>query len=298
TYDNASYLVQMNVFPFVIGFPQQNPVPTADMAKSCDFSDDGASYICQIKPGLTWANGDPLDAEDVKFSYDRQMAIDDPNGPASLLVNLDSVDVPDPLTVVFNLKDANDVTFPQVLASPVGPIVNKQVFSADAITPAATIVDANAFAGPYTIATYQENELIDFAPNPGYAGVQGAPQNGGITFKFYKKSENMQLEIANGTIDVAWRQLTATDIATLEGSDSVKVLYGPGGEIRYIVYNFEIQPGADDDQRRAVRQAMASVIDRQQLSSEVYLGAYTPLCSFVPDGQLGANTAVCDKWGM
>ncbi|MCL2803605.1 MAG: ABC transporter substrate-binding protein [Micrococcales bacterium] len=297
SYDNGSYLVQLNVYPFVIGFPQQDPRPTPDLAESCDFSDDGAAYTCKIKPGLKWANGHTLDAEDVKFSYDRQMAIADPNGPSSLLVNLDSVETPDPLTVVFKLVEANDVTFPQILASPVGPIVDNEVFDANALTPAATIVDAQAFYGPYSIATYKENDLVDYAPNADYVGVQGKAQNGGITMKYYKKSENMRVEVDNGTIDVAWRMLTATDIATLSESDKVNVLDGPGGEIRYIVFNFDIMPGDNDDQKRAVRQAMASVIDRQQLSTEVYQDTYTPLCSFVPEGQLGASTAVCDKWG-
>jgi len=297
SYDNGSYLVQLNVLPFVIGFPQGNPVPTPDMAESCDFTDNGASYTCKIKPGLKWANGNVLDAEDVKFSYDRQVAINDPNGPASLLVNLDSVEVTDPLTVVFHLVEPNDVTFPQILASPVGPIVDNEVFDPNGITPAADIVAANSFAGPYSIATWRENELVDYAPIADYAGLQGVAQNGGISMKYYKKSENMQLEISNGDIDIAWRQLTATDIATLDKADNVQVVNGPGGEIRYIVFNLDIMPGDTDEQKTAVRQAMASVIDRQQLSTEVYQDTYTPLCSFVPDGQMGANTAVCDRWG-
>ncbi|MDR3107692.1 MAG: ABC transporter substrate-binding protein [Bifidobacteriaceae bacterium] len=297
TYDNGSYLVQTNVFPMVMSFQQGDPTPRPDLAENCDFSADGQQFICEIKPGLKWANGHALDANDVKFSYDRQKAIADPNGPSSLLANLVSVEAPDPLTVVFNLDGANDVTFAQVLASPVGPVVDDEVFSATAVTDAATIVAEKAFAGAYTITTFDINEVIEYAPNPDYSGVQGKAMNGGVVMRYYKESNNMRLDIESGAIDVVWRSLTATDYAQLESDGKVKVLHGPGGEIRYIVFNLETMPGADEDQKLAVRQAVALSIDRAALAADVYQGSYSPLCSYVPDGLPGAAQSVCDLYG-
>ncbi len=60
-------------------------------------------------------NGDDLTSSDVKFSFDRVVAIADENGPSSLLGNLVSTAAPDPTTVVFTLKTPNDQTFAQVL---------------------------------------------------------------------------------------------------------------------------------------------------------------------------------------
>ena len=71
----------------------------------------------------------------MKFTFDRQVAIADENGPSSLLYNLDSVDAVDDTTVVFHLKSENDQIFPQILSSPAGPIVDEEVFAADALTP-------------------------------------------------------------------------------------------------------------------------------------------------------------------
>ncbi|MDR3202813.1 MAG: ABC transporter substrate-binding protein, partial [Bifidobacteriaceae bacterium] len=296
SYDNASYLVQLNVFPMVLGFPQGNPVPTPEIAESCEYSADGVTYACKIKEGLKWANGNTLDANDVKFSFDRQLKIADPEGPSSLLANLASVEVPDPLSVNFTLKSPNDVTFAQILASPVGPIVDDEVFSADALTPDADIVAANSFAGAYTIKSFKINELVEFAPNPDYNRVQGAPVNGGVTMKYYAESSNMKLDIENGTIDVVWRQLTPTDIESLNANADTSVIYGPGGEIRYIVFNLAIQPGDTPAQQTAIRQAVAASVDREALSEEVYKGTYTPLYSFVPDGLPGATQALSDAY--
>ncbi|MDR0504579.1 MAG: ABC transporter substrate-binding protein [Bifidobacteriaceae bacterium] len=297
SYDNGSYNVHYNVYPYVLGFAPGNPVPTPDLAESCDFVSDGTVYSCKIKPGLKWANGNTLDANDVKFTFDRQVAIAAPDGPSSLLGNLVSVDTPDDLTVNFNLSVANDVTFPQVLASPVGPVVDDQTFSATELVPDEEIVAAKAFGGAYQITSYKLNELIEYTPNPNYQGLHGAPQNAGATVKYYADETNMKGDIEQGAIDVAHRSLAPTDIEALEKGGKVSVLHGPGGEIRYIVFNLETQPGDSAEQKTAIRQAVAASIDRQELATQVYKDTYTPLCSFVPDGLPGASTAVCDAWG-
>ena len=81
---------------------------------------------------------------------------------------------------------------------------------------------------------------------------------------------------------MAFRSLSATDIADLATDDNVKVVDGPGGEIRYITFNFDTQPygtkadGADPAKALAVRQAVADLVDRAPLSEQVYKGTYTP----------------------
>ena len=54
------------------------------------------TYTCNLKPDLKFANGHDLTSSDVKFSFDRENTINDPNGPQSLLANLGSVETPDP----------------------------------------------------------------------------------------------------------------------------------------------------------------------------------------------------------
>jgi peptide/nickel transport system substrate-binding protein len=231
------------------------------------------------------------------------VAINDPNGPAALLANLAGVDAPDPTTVVFNLTSGNDQTFPQILSSPAGPIVDEEVFSATALTPDQEIVDGNAFAGPYVITNYDQNNLISYEANPDYQGLLGAPKTSQVNVRYYADSSNLKLDIAEGNIDVAFRSLSATDIDDLRGNDQVEVVDGPGGEIRYIVFNFNTQPygattpEADPAKAQAVRQAMAHLIDRQEIADQVYRGTYTPLYSHVPDGLTGAITPLQDLYG-
>ena len=84
--------------------------------RSCDFTDDTRPIECTIKPGLKFSDGSPLDAEDVVFSFERNVNIADPNGASSLLANMKSVEAPDDDTVVFHLKEP-DATWPSVLTT-------------------------------------------------------------------------------------------------------------------------------------------------------------------------------------
>jgi peptide/nickel transport system substrate-binding protein len=302
SYDNGSFAVMNQVFPFLMNTPYGSPEVEPDIAESAEFTAP-TEYTVTLKEGLTFANGNELTSSDVKFSFDRQLAIADQNGPSSLLYNLDSVETPDDLTAVFTLKSENDQIFPQILSSPAGPIVDEDTFSATELTSDGDIVDGKAFAGQYTIESYDFNNLVSFKANPDYQGVLGAPENEQVVLQYFADSSNLKLAIQEGEIDVAHRSLSATDIADLEGNDDVSVETGPGGEIRYIVFNFDTQPfgattpEADETKALAVRQAVADLIDRDALSEDTYKGTYTPLYSFVPEGLTGATEPLKELYG-
>jgi peptide/nickel transport system substrate-binding protein len=302
SYDNGSFAVMNQVFPFLLNSKQGTADVEPDIADSAEFNEDG-DYVVTLKSGLKFANGNELTSSDVKFSFDRVVAINAENGPWALLGNLDSVETPDDTTVIFHLKNGNDQTFPQVLSSPAGPIVDEETFSADEVTSDDDIVKGEGFAGPYTITNYKLNELVTFAPNAEYKGVLGAPKNDEVTLKYYADSSNLKLDVQEGNIDVAYRSLSATDIADLRGQDSVKIVDGPGGELRYIVFNFDTMPygaktaDADPAKALAVRQAIADTVDRAEIASQVYKDTYTPVYSFVPQGLTGATEVLKDLYG-
>jgi peptide/nickel transport system substrate-binding protein len=302
SYDNGSFAVMNQVYPFLMNTPLGSPDVEPDIAESAEFTAP-TDYTVKLKDGLTFANGNALTASDVKFTFDRQLAINDENGPASLLYNLASTDAVDDTTVVFHLKNPDDQVFPQILSSPAGPIVDEDVFSADALTPDQDIVDGNAFAGPYTLTGYKLNDLLSYQANPDYQGLLGAPKTETVNVKYYTDASNLKLDVQEGNIDVAFRSLTATDVEDLRGNDNVNVVDGPGGEIRYITFNFNTQPfgattpEADPAKALAVRQAVADLINREEIADQVYKGTYTPLYSYVPEGLTGAVTPLQEKYG-
>ena len=302
SYDNGSFAIMNQVYPFLMNSKPGTSDVSPDIATSAKFTSP-TEYTVVLKKGLTFANGDKLTSSDVKFSFDRMLKIADVNGPSTLLYNLASTAAPDANTVVFTLKAANDQIWPQILSSPAAPIVDEQVFSADKVTSDDDIVKGKAFAGQYTIASYKFNQLLQFKAFAGYKGLLGAPKTPTVVLKYYTDQSNLKLDVQKGGIDVASRSLSATDVEDLKKDKSVKVTTGPGGEIRYIVFNFDTQPfgvkavGADAAKALAVRQAVADLVDRQAIADQVYKGTYLPLYSYVPAGLSGANTVLKSLYG-
>ena len=302
SYDNGSLAVQTQVFPYLVNTDYNSTEVVPDLAESAEFTAPN-EYTVTLPAGLKWANGNDLTSSDVKFSFDRNVAIADPSGASSLLYNLDSVEAPDDTPVVFTLKTDNDQVVPFILTSFPGAIVDEEVFSADAITPDQEIVDANAFGGPYAITSWDFNKAVEFTPNESYEGLLSAAENSGVILSYFAESSNLKLAVQEGDVDVAYRSLSATDVDDLSGNDKVKVVDGPGGEIRYLVFNFTTQPygattaDADAAKALAVRQAAADLVDRDTIAEQVYKGTYTPLYSYVPEGFAGATEALKGLYG-
>ena len=295
-YDQGSSQVQTQVFQYLMNFPAGSNELTPDAAEECDFA-SAKEYVCTLKEGLTFANGNELTASDVAFSFQRIVDINDPNGPASLLGAMEKVEATGDLEVTFTLTEADDQTFPQVLVTSAGPIVDEDTYPADEVLDDDAAVEAEGFSGPFTIGKYSKNEVAEFVRNDDYDGAFDAAEAEKVTMTYYADSNNLKLDIENDKIDVAWRSLTPTDIESLEDTDGVEVHQGAGGELRYIVLNLKTMPGDDEEAKLAVRQAMAASIDRDELAEQVYKGTYTPAYSIVPQGQTGATEPFKERYG-
>ena len=166
-----------------------------------------------------------------------------------------------------------------MLGTSAGPIVDAKVFPAKKLLADDEVIGS----GPYMISSYSKNQLAQFQANPNYTGPNAA-QTSTVTMKYYTESDNLKLDLQNGDIDVAYRTLSPTDIDDLKSDSNVKVLTGSGGELRYLVFNLKTMPGDNDEQKLAIRQAMAYSVDRQELATDVYKGTYQPAYSMVPQG--------------
>src|SRR5699024_1213993 len=123
-YDNRRSLVEQHLYPFLPAYQPGTAELSPSIAQSAHLIEP-SKYEVKLKQGMKFANGNDLTSSDVKFSFDRQVKIQDPNGPSSLLGGLESVETPDEQTVIFNLKRENDQTWPGVLASAAGPVVDE-----------------------------------------------------------------------------------------------------------------------------------------------------------------------------
>jgi peptide/nickel transport system substrate-binding protein len=282
SYDLPSWNVVYNVYQTLLRVDEKTQKPVPDAASGCTSSTDFKVWTCKIKPGLKFSNGDPLTSADVKFSLDRVLKIADPNGPSSLLSNVVTT-APDASTVVMTLKDGNSL-WNQILGTGAGAIVDSKVFPADKLQPDAKVIGS----GPYALKTYQTKEIAEFIPNTNYAGDLKL-SNKGLIIRYYKDENALKLDLEAGKVDVAYPNFTPTTLKELAGKPKIKEVDGPGGAIRYMVFNTKTMPGDNDAQKLAIRRAMAYLIDRPSIAKNVYEGTVDPLYSMVPSGLDGAT---------
>src|SRR5262249_16427238 len=84
------------------------------LAKSVDVSPDGRTYTFKLREGVKFHNGKTLTSDDVLFTWNRFM---DPKNPWRCLPDFDghgaatveAVSAPDPLTVVYKLKEPSAI---------------------------------------------------------------------------------------------------------------------------------------------------------------------------------------------
>jgi peptide/nickel transport system substrate-binding protein len=303
-YDLPSWNVIYNVYQTLVRVNPDTLKTEPDAADSCDPSKNFKTWTCTLKDGLTFSNGNPVTAEDVKFSFDRILKIADPSGPAGLLQATGSdtsdaenikdftTEAKDDKTVVFHLQKSNAL-WDQVISTGAGAIVDHTVFPADSI-----ISDESQIigSGPYVLKSYAPGQTAEFAPNDKYTGdLQLA--NGGLVIQYYQKEDALKLDIEAGKVDVAYPALSPTAMADLEGKDGVNLAEGPGGAIRYLVFNLNEMPGDDAAQKKAIRRAAAYLIDRQSIATDVYEDTVDPLYSMVPAGLDGHLDVYKDEFG-
>jgi peptide/nickel transport system substrate-binding protein len=291
SYDLPSYNVIFNTYQNLMQVPPGASKPEPEAAESCDFTDDNATvYECTLRDGLKFSDGSDLTSEDVKASFDRNLKIADPQGASSLYLNLKDIETPDDQTVIFNLK-APDATWPFLLTTGGAAIVPAE-YPAGKIQSSEEVIGS----GRYTVASYEAGQQTVLEANPEYTGDDPA-QVDRVIVQYYDKSSTLKQAVEQGEVDIAYRSLSPTDVEDLQGAEAVNVEEGPGGEIRYLVFNLDLQEGGTDEQKTAVRQAVAQVIDRDSIAENVYAGTAQPLYSMVPAALQFHTEAFADVYG-
>ncbi|MFD7107461.1 ABC transporter substrate-binding protein [Streptomyces celluloflavus] len=277
----------------LLRLPRTGNAPVPEAAESCGFRDtQNEQYRCTMRSGLKFSNGHPLTAKDVKFSIERMLTINFARGPVSLLSGIDKVETPSESEVVFHLKKP-DATFPQKLATPSASILDSAVYPKDRLFKGFDITGS----GPYTVKIERSGERVTkaiYTKNPNYKG--------GITVKsdkvemlFFKDSKSMEQALRKGDIDMMNRSLSPEQIQGLQNArdKGITLQEMPGAEIRYLAFNTD-DPVISD---KAVRQAMAQLVDRAALVRDVYAYTGNPLYSLVPAGLTGHVNSFFTKYG-
>ncbi|MEU5540387.1 ABC transporter substrate-binding protein [Streptomyces sp. NPDC020362] len=292
-YDVGTWNILRQTVQTLMTQPKGEGDPVPDAAESCSFTDSGSErYACKLRDGLKFADGDDVTAADVKYSIERALRIKADSGVSALLNNIDTVETQGEREVIFHLKTA-DATFPYKLSTPVAGIINPKDYEKNKLRDGFE-VDGS---GPYTFsADVKDNTIVSatFTKNPSYKGYVQV-ENDKVVMRSYDDAAAMGAAIDKGDIDVMTRTMSPSQIQKLDsGADAnVDLVDMPGLEIRYLAFD----TNAPTVKSKAVRQAMAQLIDRGEIVSKVYGTQAEPLYSLVPATLTGHSNSFFNKYG-
>ena len=264
-----------------------------DVAKSWTVSPDGKTYTFEIKPGLKFASGNELTAEEIVYSLQRAVTLD--KSPAFILTQFgfskdnvkDKVKQAGPLTLTLETDKAYAPTFVlNCLTADIGSIVDKKLLTTKEVNGDwgyAWLKTNYAGSGPFKLREWRANEIIALERNDSYYGTKAPLAR--VVYRHVKEAATQRLLLEKGDIDIA-RNLSPEDIAALGKNKDVKITSTPKGTVYYISMNQKNPNLAKPE----VREALKWLVDYSAIGDTLIKNIGVVNQNFLPIGLLGAST--------
>ena len=254
------------------------------LAERWEQASDGLSWTFYLRRGHRFDDGREVDAQAVKFSFDRILKLKLP--PSQFLFFLKEIDVIEPFTVRFRLRTPLPF-FLQVLAVPTSSIVNPGVmtFESKADFGSQWLSTHTAGSGSYRVERFVRGEKLVLRTNR-YAASPPIYFNE-INLVVVKDDTTRAIQLAKGAIDIV-DPAPANTYPWLAKQSGVDLVDGLSPTIMFLHMNNE-RPLFRDPK---VRQAISMAIDREQIGKAIYRGKTRLLHGVLPDGIPGFDPSL------
>ncbi len=242
---------------------------TSGLAKDWDFDESTDTYTFYLEENVTWHDGEPFTAEDVKFTIEAIMDPENGSENAPNYEDVQEITVEDPYTVSFRLSAPN-VAFLDYMAIPILP---RHLLEGEDMQTSAFFRHPVG-TGPYMLEDWAEGQAITLVKNPDY--FKGEANIDRILFKIVPDDNAKALQMQAGELDLAL--LTPKDAERFEGKEGYRVYRMETSDYRGILFNFRNSYWVEN---RDLIPAICYGLDRQAILEAVLLGhgitAYGPL---------------------
>ena len=250
-----------NVFDGLVQRGQDMVLKPA-LATSWDMLDDGKRMRFHLRQGVTFHNGEPFNADAVKFTFDRLLGPDGAKGPQqSNYTAIGSVDVVDPFTVDIVMKRPDPVMLTKLAgygAMIVPPKyiteVGKQAFQTKPVG-----------TGPFKFVSYEPKVALTLEPYDKY--WEGSSKLGKLVYRFIVEPDTQVAELQAGRVDIATNVPVAL-VSAIEKTPELKVESITGPTVN--ILRFNTANGITKDVR--VRRAMIMAVDRDAIVATILQG--------------------------
>lgn len=232
-----------------------------------DVNNDGQTYEVTLRPNMTFHDGEPVTAEDVKFSYDLVKEVEAPYFIGTV-DPIDSIEVIDDLTVQFNLEE------------PFSPFINNTlaqmyIFPKHYWEPILEAEGASGVlehqnddiigSGPFTLDYWNRDQEMKLDTYEDY--FSPAVVDGVLSIP-YSSTENMVAAVEQGQADIGGWWIDPIQAQKLEENEEVELIQVPDHGLYFLNYNTRRMPFNDN----AVRVALSHLIPKDRIINEILEG--------------------------
>lgn len=278
----------------LVQYDEETFEPVGGLAESWETGESGKTYVFRLRPDVRFHNGNPLTAEDVKFTYERMLTPD--TAFSYLLANVkgareklagkasevSGIRVVDPLTLEIELAEPMP-NFVAVLGSvPLG-IVNKQEVEKVGKEFGKSVLSG---CGAFRLKSYSADAVV-LERNPDYYGRKADVDQ--VVFRFTKDTQEAWDLFAAGKADIVYFPPDADKLAG-DPKYRDKIRFVPNLATQWWAFDLNKEPLKSN---KKLRQALHYAIDREELvRNALNDGSAVPATSFVAPFMAGADNKI------
>lgn len=255
------------------------------LAEKYEWSADGKKITFTLREGLKFSNGDPLNAQAVKFTYDR---IYDQNGVTPFLMSMAAVPTKDHVVAVDDRTIEITVDTPNTLLLGNMAQFGHSILNPNVVQPHMTADDpyahewlkantAGTEQGPFKLESWEPGNQWVLVRNENYWGE--APKLERIIFKIIPDASSRLAQLQSGAVDIAF-DLPKKDLKNLESDPNITIARNTSRSVVFLGMNSNTAPF--DNVK--VRQAISYAVPYDTILNEVLQGYGKQLTSPIPDG--------------
>ena len=267
------------------------------LAESWEISGDALTYTFHLRQGVKFHNGEELTADDVEYSFTRQLSVEGAvntdflaqiKGASQLLEGtadqLEGFETVDDYTVTITLSEPY-AGFLACLSTPGCSIYNREATEAAGdqfgLDPSVTVG-----TGPFRLTDWTINDQMVLTRYEDY--WKGPSELPGVVIRIVPDTETQRMMFESGELDVVDLDYLpdAVDDFTTRYPD--QIVSGPRVGTTYFTMNQNIEPFQDVRVRKAVQMA----IDRQAILDALYGGRGQVENGIYPHGLYGFNSSL------
>ena len=293
------YMIPMNVFDRLFETRVVDGVPQVVGSLCTEFAvtADGLTYDFVLRDGVVFSNGSALTADDVKYTFERLLLINDKNTDIPLEVAGAEALMNGEADSLSGFAVTDDTHFSVTLSAPNAGFTAELSSAAMSIVDAETTAAAKAFGvdpadtvgtGPYIVTEWVTNDHYTLEYNDRYWGE--TPSVKKAVVRVIPDAGTQNLMFQNGELDIL--DLQSLDSAIVESF--YKPVYGdrivsvPKVGLTYLALNQNNPYLADPRVRRAIGMAL----DVDSLINDLYYGNAVRENGIIPTGIWGHNDAL------